>query len=145
VVTGGNCNDSAPCPALADPSGQPAKPTVVVNNSPAAVYWTAPNQLDTEPDALNPLEDLALWTESSTTGSNDRCTISGQGAVKATGVFFHPNCTFQYAGQASNDNASNAQFVGRSMGVSGQAILRLAPSAKDSVKIPIAGVGMLIR
>ena len=71
--------------------------------------------------------------------------IAGSGAIKGSGVFFHPNCALNYGGQADNNNPLNAQFIGYSLNMSGQGVLQMRPNPQDSIKIPIAGSTMLIR
>lgn len=82
-------------------------------------------------DPLYATEDLALWTESST-GSE----IKGQGSSNTLGVFFLPNATFTFSGQASQLISLNAQFISRYLRISGQGTLKMKPSVNDSVQIP---------
>lgn len=141
IVTGGNCTATLPCPAdtpLSAPS------LLEINSGPnPPVAWQAPNQTDTGPGVTSNLEDLALWTEGG--GDYGTCVIAGQGAMQAGGIFFHPNCRLSYGGQTDNDNPLNAQFIGRSLDISGQGVLRLKPSAKDAVQVRVGGDVLLIR
>lgn len=146
-VTSGapNCSTIIPCPADTVPSGvQGASPRLDLSNA-QSVNWTAPNQSSDAPTDASPYEDLALWTEAISGGSSELCGMSGQATTVVAGIFFHPNCRFQYAGQADNSNQFNAQFIGRSMVVSGQGVLRLQPNPQDSILVPLSGTPRLIR
>jgi hypothetical protein len=137
VTTGGNCSASLPCPT----STPPAAATFDVNSgSSPAISWTAPNQNIGGPGGSSPFDGLALWTE----GGTD-CTIGGQGALSSSGVFFYPNCNFNYAGQANTNNPLNAQFIGRTLTMSGQGVLVLNPNPKRSIAVAAPGNVQLIR
>jgi Flp pilus assembly protein TadG len=140
ITSGGNCSVNLPCPLWPNhPDGFPG--LLEINSGPApAVSWSAPNLSTGDITVASPLEDLAYWTEG--VGS---CTIAGQGALKGSGVFFYPNCALNYGGQADNNNPLNAQFIGYSLNMSGQGILRMRPNPLDSVQIPLAGTTTLIR
>jgi hypothetical protein len=147
-TTGGNCSAARPCPADTLPSGVPdLKPLFESSNS-TAVYWTAPNRGSEGPTAYggdSPFEDLAIWTEAIGITSSTRCSLSGQAAFETGGVVFYPNCDFTYTGQSSNNVPFNAQFIGRSINLSGQGLLSMMPNQQDSVLIPTAGRVYLIR
>lgn len=139
VTSGGNCTAALPCPKTSAITTD--LPTININSGSAApISWTAPNQATDGVSSTNPYEDLALWTES--WGS---CTIAGQGALLGAGVYFHPNCDFNYGGQTDNANGLNAQFIGRSLNISGQGVLKLKPNANDAISVPVAGDIYLIR
>ena len=140
LIAGGNCTVNLPCPLRPNhPDNFPGL-FEVNSGSQAPISWSAPNLSTGDITAASPLEDLALWTE----GVGD-CTIAGQGALKGSGVYFHPNCRLNYGGQADNNNPLNAQFIGYSLNMSGQGILRLRPNPEDSIHIPLAGRTSLIR
>jgi Flp pilus assembly protein TadG len=138
-VGGPNCSVGVPCPLRTPPDT--TQPLFALNpGSSGAISWTAPNLSTGGVSASSPFEDLALWTE----GVGD-CSFSGQAALVASGVFFHPNCGFNYAGQTDNSNPLNAQFIGYSLNLSGQGILKMRPNPDDAIPIPIAGSTFLIR
>ena len=110
----------------------------------ATADWSAPNQLATQPTtaqlATYPYEDLAVWTE-----SNQPSTVKGQGANRTEGVFFTPNSSMTFSGQGTQSVPLNAQFISRTLNVSGQGTLNLKPNPADSITVPIAGNISLIR
>jgi hypothetical protein len=137
ATTGGNCSVAVPCPAPAPPTA----PVFRLNSgSNVAINWTAPNQNANGPSTASPFDALSLWTEGGTA-----CSVGGQGAMKTTGVLFFPNCNFTYAGQADTNNPLNAQFIGRSLSMSGQGVLVLQPEPRVSVTVPVPGSVELIR
>ncbi len=136
------CSSTLPCPKnSADPLS-----TISFNGGAGAADWTAPNQLSTSPTPAemayggNPFEDLALWTESS--GASD---IKGQGTNSTQGVFFLPNAPFTFQGQGTQVQPLNAQFLTRTMDVSGQGSLVMRPNPDDSLKTATVGSIALIR
>lgn len=133
------CSTALPCPSN---SGGPA--TISVSGGAGTADWTAPNQLSIQPTAssfaANPYEDLALWTESSVDSF-----IKGQGASRTEGVFFAPNSAMTFTGQATQSQPLNAQFISRTLNVSGQGTLNLKPNPADSLVTPLAGTSILIR
>ena len=112
--------------------------------------WSAPNQLSADPQTAdlaysasptaNPFEDLALWAESSSASN-----IKGQGVNTTQGVFFLPNASFLFQGQGTQSQPLNAQFISRSLNVSGQGSLVMRPNPNDSLKVATAGAIALIR
>ena len=137
-ISGGlNCSSPSPCPVLTTDN---SRDRLLIDGGNASVIWTAPNQTTGDPDATNPFEGLALWTEG--TGTNQ---IKGTGTLVTTGVFFLPNALFQFNGQASASNPFNAQFFSRTLNFSGQGDLNLAPNPRDSVRTAIPGDYGLIR
>lgn len=139
VTTGGNCSDARPCPT------DDATDALVQINSGSAlpVSWQGPNKIEGGPTPASPLDDLALWTEGG--GDEGECVIAGQGAMLGGGIFFHPNCRMTYGGQTDNSNPINAQFIGRTLNVSGRGVLDLKPSVKDSIAVRLGGDVVLIR
>lgn len=115
--------------------------------------WTAPDQTNLPPcrppilitgcydsTASNYLlEDLALWTESAPLSN-----IGGAGEVFLTGVFFLPNATFRFTGQAIQEIVRNAQFVSRKLDMAGQGSLNLRPDPNESVAF-LSSTSVLIR
>jgi hypothetical protein len=103
-----------------------------------------PNQLSAQPTvadfAANPFEDIALWSE-----SHVDSFLKGQGSNRTEGVFFTPNSATTFTGQATQTQPLNAQFISRSLNVSGQGTLNLKPNPKDSIVVPIAGTSAIIR
>ena len=85
------------------------------------------------------LEDLALWTESAPLSN-----IGGAGNVFLTGVFFLPNATFRFTGQALQNIDRNAQFVARKLDMAGQGTLVLRPDPNDAIPF-LSGASLLIR
>jgi hypothetical protein len=110
----------------------------------AAADWTAPNQLATSPTksdfATYPFEDIALWTESSV-----NAFVKGQGSNRTEGVFFTPNSAVTFNGQGTQSVPLNAQFICRTLTISGQGTLSLKPNPADSITSSIAGPTALIR
>ena len=132
-----NCSSPKPCPALSTTN---SRDRFTLNGGNSAITWSAPNQTTTDPNAANPFEGLALWTEG--TGVSQ---IKGTGTMVTTGVFFLPNALFQFDGQASSSNPYNAQFWTRTLSFAGQGDLNLAPNPQDSIKTPTPGGFALIR
>ncbi|MGH9153055.1 MAG: pilus assembly protein TadG-related protein [Acidimicrobiales bacterium] len=98
------------------------------------VDWIAPNQTSGPRDTSLPLqnfEDLAVWTEASATSE-----IKGAGNTITGGVFFFPNATFNFSGQASQLIDLNAQFIARRLLLSGQGTLSMQPNPNDVVETP---------
>jgi hypothetical protein len=124
-TSGGSCDLTVPCP-------QPNTGRGYVRLF-GSVDWSASNQANHKADATLPYEDLALWTETS-----DFTEIKGQGATLTTGIYFLPNAHFVFSGQASQDIELNAQFISKSLNVSGQGALVLKPNPNDAVAIPFA-------
>ncbi len=122
---GGTCAVDLPCPIVNTDRGYVSLM--------GALDWRASNATTKRPDAGNPYEDLALWTESS-----QRSEIKGQGATETAGVFFTPNARIVFSGQASQDVQHNAQFFAESFEMGGQGTLRLTPNPNDVVPIPVA-------
>jgi hypothetical protein len=109
------------------------------------VDWSAPNQ-DTRPacsevtppyplcyrptDPEREFEDLAFWTEASALSS-----IGGQGNIFITGIFFLPNAPFQFAGQAIQNIDRDAQFISRTLDMSGKGTLVMRPDPNNAVPL----------
>lgn len=118
--------------------------TGVISSNNASIDWTAPNQNNvTSPTAaqLAQLEDLALWSESTSSWS-----IGGNpDLVKLGGIFFTPNADpFAIGGRGTWDIAA-AQFLTRRLALNGNGVLTMSPEAINSVTIPRIGGFTLIR
>ncbi len=112
----------------------------------STVEWTAPNLiLDRRPDRgdldlggalppLSPYEDLAFWTEAGTNSNS----ISGNGATRMAGVFFLGNAdSFNLAGNSGANVYLGAQFISRTMKVTGGAVVNLVISPYDAVPVVV--------
>lgn len=137
TVGGLNCTPEQPCPILT--TGD-SRTRFSLNGGGSSIFWSAPDQTEQPPDASNPFEGLALWVEG--TGTSQ---IKGTGGLVTTGVFFLPNATFEFQGQAAADNPREAQFFARTLNFSGQGDLNLTPDPNDAVPTPIPGSFSLIR
>jgi hypothetical protein len=60
-------------------------------------------------------------------------------------VFFLPNSSVKFTGQATQTQPLNAQFIARRLDVAGQGSLFLRPSKDDAVPTRIPGAISLIR
>lgn len=134
------CSPTRPCPSDAGGNAYVA----VTGGSGSAVDWTAPNQIDPPPTGAQygsqPFEDLALWTEGSLPSR-----VGGQGSNVTAGVFFVPNSSVAFTGQATQTQPLNAQFIARRLDIAGQGSLFLRPSKDDAVPTRIPGAIQLIR
>ena len=121
-----------------------ASAAIAMTGGSATADWSAPNQLSTAPTtaqlATYPFEDLAIWTE-----SNQPSTVKGQGSNRTEGVFLMPNSSMTFSGQGTQSVPLNAQFICRSLNVSGQGTLNLKPTPADAITVPIPGNLSLIR
>jgi Flp pilus assembly protein TadG len=128
-----NCSGALPCPIKtgAAPGGSYAI-------SGDYTDWTAPNQQSTVADASQPLEDIALWTESS-----DLSEIKSGGVLVSAGIFFTPNAQINFRSPASG-TPRNAQFVSRTIQLL-QGTLDMRPVSSDAVRVPLPGGYGLIR
>lgn len=100
----------------------------------AITDWTAPDVTDGKRNTAAPgqaFEDLALWTETSTTSE-----LKGQGNSVTAGVYFFPNAEVDFSGQATQNIELNAQFLARRLVLSGQSTLTMKPNPEDSVDTP---------
>jgi len=129
------CTPQEPCPV--DTGG---RAYIEVDSGGGRVSWTAPNETGEPPEAMHPFEDLALWSEASAASA-----LGGQGTNTTSGVFFLPNSSVSFTGQATQEQPLNAQFIARRLDVSGQGVLTLMPNPGDAVTIPIPGAVTLIR
>ena len=105
------------------------------------VDWTAPNLITgrrptaNELATITPFEDLAAWTEA---GGNNTNSINGGGNSAMTGVFFMPNAnSFTLAGGGGANVYLSAQFISRTMSVTGGATVNLTLNPSDSVPFVI--------
>ncbi|HEU0131922.1 MAG TPA: pilus assembly protein TadG-related protein [Mycobacteriales bacterium] len=80
---------------------------------------------------------VAVWSEK--TGTN---SITGQGSLFLRGVLFTPNATFDYGGQAAQEQ-QGAQFWADKIQNSGQGNLVMAPDPSDSVPTPLLRVRLI--
>lgn len=135
------CAPTLPCPKDGVDTSWPFS----ISGGGATSDWSAPNQLDHQPDAAelvtHPFEDLAFWGETSSTG----VALKGQAGNLSEGVFFFPNASVVFTGQGSQPIVLNAQFLTRALNMSGQGSLTLSPSPADAVITPIPGAAALIR
>ena len=110
----------------------------------STVDWSAPNLVTTrrptfdEVDLgsfippVSPYEDIAFWTEA---GGNTN-TLSGNGATKMTGVYFLGNAdAFNLAGNSGADVYLSAQFISRTMKVTGGAVMNLVINPLDAIPV----------
>ena len=110
----------------------------------STVDWSAPNMITTRrPDLvdvdltgvlppISPFEDIALWTEA---GGNSN-SISGNGSSKMTGVYFLGNAdSFNLAGNSGANVYLSAQFITRTMKVTGGAVVNLVINPIDAIPI----------
>jgi hypothetical protein len=95
-----------------------------------SLVWTAP--------IGGNFNALAFWGESTREHS-----FGGQAALTVEGVFFIPNATFNFAGQSSQDNTAQSQFIVDKLTLSGQGILRLQPNADRLVSLPAWGATLI--
>ena len=87
-----------------------------------------------EPTEWNSLEDLALCNGK----VEPKWTALAAGGLSASGVFFAPNASVTISGGSDSLNPLNAQFVSRTLSLTGNATLYLRPSPYDAVTIPLA-------
>ncbi len=107
----------------------------------AAIRWTAPNviagRLPTPTDLTydaNPFEDLALWAEAGGTANG----ITGGGESSLTGVFFVPNAdSFSLAGGSGQTIDLSAQFISRTLRITGGASINLVPNPSDAIPVVV--------
>ena len=126
-----NCSTDRPCPV----SGAAPGGTFAVSGY---THWTAPSQTTTAPSATHPLEDLALWSETSSLSE-----IKSGGVLLSSGVFFSPNARMEFRSPASG-LPRDAQWIVRSFELL-QGTLKLTPSPSNAVPIPSTGSFGLIR
>jgi hypothetical protein len=130
------------------PSNNSFNGRVNVNGN-GGLEWTAPNRYDLRPTAaelaLEPYEDLALWTETSAHGGTSHL-ITGGGLMHLKGVFFAPNAnSFRLSGGGDGNIAANAQFIVRKLVVTGGAKLTLTADPENSVLTPTVSNFRLVR
>jgi len=95
------------------------------------LVWTSPK------DPTSPYDDLALWSESAS--AHD---MGAQTTLTLDGVFFMPNAAFTFSGQGAQYQTT-AQFVSRTLTVSGQGTLKIKPDPDRGVTIPVFGVRLI--
>lgn len=104
----------------------------------SSIDWTAPNRITNRRPTLSdlentsPLEDIALWTEAGGAGSS----VNGGGNSRMTGVFFLGNAnSFSLAGNSGANVYLSAQFISRTMSVTGGAVVNLVLNPFDTVPL----------
>jgi hypothetical protein len=137
VITGGGCSEEKPCHVATTAN---ARDRFLLSGGGSAIEWTAPDQTGAPPSPTSPFEGLALWVEGSGLSQ-----VKGTGEMRAAGVFFLPNATFELGGQGTGDNPRNAQFFARRLEFSGQGLFRFLPDPSDAVPTVIPGAYALIR
>jgi hypothetical protein len=110
----------------------------------ATVDWSAPNLIvDRQPRfdevdltqavaPLSPFENIAFWTEA---GGNNN-SVNGGGNTSMTGVYFIGNAdSFNLAGGSGANVYLSAQFIARTMKVTGSAVVNLTLNPVDAIPI----------
>lgn len=123
----------------------PATPCPTTNNDYAHldisgyVRWVAPNTTDVvlQPPFVG-IEDLALWTETST-----KSEIKSGGVMDTQGVFFLPNGRLEMRSPAEA-NPRDAQFIARSLKLF-QGTLQMKPTEANSISAPVLRGSGLVR
>jgi len=131
-------------PPCSNPTASPAVTTTVCDTysgtvsigSGSRIDWTAPNlaigrrPTSSELQTTSPFEDVGLWTEAG--GATN--SVGGGGDAKMSGVFFLGNAdSFTLAGNSGANVYLSAQFITRTMKVTGGAVVNLVISPYDSV------------
>lgn len=113
----------------------------------SSIDWTAPNEVSgrrpTADELANqtPFEDLALWTEA---GGNGLNSVNGGGNSQMTGVYFMPAAnSFSLAGNSGANVYLSAQFIARTMKVTGGAVVNLVLNPFDSVPFIIYSIALV--
>jgi hypothetical protein len=113
----------------------------VTAGSNSSTSWSAPNVTDAPTTDYTELEDLALWTETST-GNN----LGGGGKLVVSGVFYAPNANaFALSGGSSSTQPANAQFVVRRLSLTGNAPVSMRPNPSNGVSVPAPTQYSLVR
>ncbi len=105
----------------------------------APITWTAPTD--------GPFEDLALWADADIDDGKGLQFSGGAGTV-LEGVLFTPWSRVSITGTSSGDDKFyqvSAQFISKALTVSGDAVLRITPTADRSVFFPSDPVTAIIR
>jgi len=104
----------------------------------STIDWLAPNLITSrrptvaDLEATSPFEDVALWTEAGGTGND----VNGKGDSKMTGVYFLGNANaFKLAGNSGANVYLSAQFISRTMSVTGGAVVNLVLNPVDTVPL----------
>lgn len=126
-------------------------------NTSRVVSWVGPYGADTTGSPLcqpattagsapSPacFEDLTMWSPyiADSTGTS-RNVLTGNANLQVDGTLFMPEAFFTFNGQADNQQ-TKAQFVARSLNVTGGGLLTMTPDASRSTPIPPSS-GRLIR
>lgn len=96
--------------------------------------WVAPSNGN--------FDDLALWSELSSTSNATEQRLGGQSSLNLEGVLFTPNAQFRFTGQPGV-NQTKAQFITKRLSVAGQGALRMKPDPERVVLLPIAGTRLI--
>ena len=117
------CSSLLPCPdgTTGSPTytGQTYSESINITGGSGYADWSAPDQSSGIPTAGS-IDQLALWEE-----SDSAAAISGQGTNVTVGVYFAPNAPFTFTGQATQTQPLHAQFISRTLTISGQSTLYL--------------------
>jgi hypothetical protein len=135
------CVAAQPCPAVPSPAY-----TGYLALQGRNTDWTSPNQGSAPPDASNPYEDLAFWTEAGNATLNQsgpNSSVGSNGSASSAGVYFMPNALFTFAGNTTIAQNLNAQFVARRLNLAGQGDLIMLPNPNDAVPIPKGNFGLI--
>lgn len=104
---------------------------VTMTGGSGALIWSAPTS--------GQFEDLAMWSESTTTN-----VLAGQASLDLEGVFFAPWARIKYSGNGAQQQVE-AQFISRSLSTEGQGLLVVRPSFDRAVLFPSSPQTHLIR
>ena len=104
------------------------------------IDWSAPNLVTVrrptlfDRETISPLEDVALWTEAGGAGSG----VSGGGNSKMTGVYFLGNANaFNLSGGGGANVYLSAQFIARTMSVTGGSVVNLVLNPLNSIPLVV--------
>ena len=136
-IRSSGCSEPKPCHVV---TTDDARDRFLLSGGNSAIEWTAPDQTNDPPGPQDPFEGLALWAEGSGLSQ-----VKGTGQMRAAGIFFLPNASFELGGQGTGDNPRNAQFFTRRLNFSGQGLFRFMPDPTDAVPTVIPGAYALIR
>lgn len=126
-------------------------------NSARAISWVGPygSEATTSPPCIpataatqaptpSCFEDLTMWSPwAGDSGGGTQNQLTGNAQLKVDGTLFMPAAYFTYNGQADNTQ-ERAQFVARSLNITGGGLLTMTPDPTRSTSLPRSG-GRLIR
>ena len=119
------CSSLLPCPDGTNgsfaysPQSEQYSESINITGGSGYADWSAPDQSSGVPPA-GTVDQLALWEESDAAAG-----ITGQGSNLTLGVYFAPNASFTFTGQGTQSQPLHAQFISRSLTISGQSALYL--------------------